>query len=79
MPEQRDLQTAHERRAQIIDQLQKQATKAADSHHVQLIEIEAQIAKALRRQNARAWLFAVGVIFWGLAILFVSYLIARGL
>jgi hypothetical protein len=79
MPKQDDLVEAHQRRARIIADLHQQAIATAHEQSEQLKDIGPQIAEALRRYKTKRCLFVTGIIFWALAILFVSYLIARGL
>ena len=77
-PTLREQREAHDRRARIIDQLHAQATATADYQRARRGQVKAQIAKGVWRRRGMASLLAAGCLFWGLAIVFVGYLIARG-
>jgi type VI protein secretion system component VasF len=78
-PTLRGQREAHDRRARLINQLHAQATGTADNQSARRGEAKAQIAGGVWRRAAVASLLAAGCLFWGLAIVAVGYLIARGL
>jgi acyl transferase domain-containing protein len=57
---------AHDRRARIIDQLQEQAVATANDLEARRRAINTAIAKTVRRQRIRAFLFVAAVVAWGL-------------
>jgi hypothetical protein len=75
MPTQRELATAHERRARIIAQLHEQAIVTANDLPGRHKAIGAEIAKAARRRKAEAWLFVVGTVLLVLGCVFAGGLI----
>jgi hypothetical protein len=79
IPTLREQREAHDRRARIIDQLHAEATAVADYQRARRGKVKAQIAEGVWRRWGIASLLSAGCLFWGLAIVVVGYLIARGL
>jgi hypothetical protein len=72
MPTQRELPTAHERRARLIAQLHQQAIATANDLPGRHRVIGAKIAKAVRWRKAEAWLFVVGTVLFVLGCIFAG-------
>jgi hypothetical protein len=79
MPTQRELFTAHERRAQTIAQLQEHAGIRARDLAAQRKMVPLEIAVGVQRRKVMAWLIVAAAVFWGSAILLLGYVIAKGL
>jgi hypothetical protein len=77
-PTQRKLFTAHERRAQVIAQLHEHAVMSAQEVEARRKVVAAEIAAGIHRRKVTAWLIVAGAAFWGLAILVLGYMIAKG-
>jgi hypothetical protein len=71
MPTQRELATAHERRARIIAQLHEQAIATANLWALHKV-IGADIVKVGRRRKAKAWFFVVGTVLLVLGCIFAG-------
>ena len=70
LPTQRELTTAHERRARTIAELHKHAIAKANDLSDQHKMIGTAIVKAARWQKAEAWLFVVGTVSLALGCVF---------
>ena len=70
LPTQRELTTAHERRARIIAELHKQAIATANDLSDQHKMIGTAIVKVARWQKAEAWMFVVGTVLLALGCIF---------
>jgi hypothetical protein len=77
-PTLREQREAHDRRARIIDQLHAQATATVVYQTARRGSANAQIAEGVWRRRGIATLLAAGCLSWGLAIVVVGYLVARG-
>jgi hypothetical protein len=76
---QRELFTAHERRAQTIAQLQEQAGMRARELAARRKMVPSEIAVGVQRRKVTAWLIVAATVFWGSAIFILGYMVARGL
>jgi hypothetical protein len=62
----------------MIAQLQEQTgTRARDLSARKMVPLE--IAVGVQRRKVTAWLIVAPTVFWGLAILLLGYMIAKGL